>query len=81
MVMYINGAQDFSTTLNGNVSGVLISIGSYWGPCNSEGYGPGTDSYGNVFAGTLGSMMIHTGYLSADEVAQNFNALKGRFRI
>jgi len=79
MVMYINGVQDFSATLLQDKSGPLVCIGSYWGPCNSEGYGPGTDSYGNVFAGTLGSMMIHTVYLSAAEVAQNYNALRGRF--
>lgn len=81
MVMYINGVQDFSTTLTGDKSSTLVSIGSYWGPCNSEGYGPGTDGYGSVFAGTLGSMMIHTAYLSATEVQQNFNALRGRFAI
>lgn len=79
MVMYVNGEQDYSTTLTGNVSGLLICIGSYWGPCNSDSYGAGTDAYGTVFAGTLGSMMIHTAYLSATEIQQNYNALRGRF--
>jgi hypothetical protein len=81
MSMYINGNLDYSTTLSASVSGLLICIGSYWGPCNSDSYGAGTDSYGSVFAGTMGSLMIHTTALSATEVAQNFNALRGRFGV
>jgi len=81
MIMYINGVQDYSVTLTGSVTGVLICIGSYWGPCNSDSYGAGTDSYGSVFAGTLASMMIQTTTLTAAEVLQNFNALRGRFGV
>lgn len=81
MIMYINGVQDYSVTLTGSVSGPLICIGSYWGPCNSDSYGAGTDAYGSVFAGTLASMMVQTTTLTAAEVLQNFNALRGRFGV
>ena len=80
MVMYINGTQDYTTTLTGNVTSSIASIGSKWGPCNSDSYGAGTDSYGSLFNGTIAIIMIHTKQLSAGEVAQNYNALKGRFR-
>ena len=81
MLMYVNGSLDYSTTLTASVSGPLICIGTYWGPCNSDSYGAGTDSYGSVFAGTMGSLMIHSSQLSASDVAQNFNALRGRFGV
>lgn len=80
MVMYINGTQDYTTTLTGSVTSLIASIGSKWGPCNSDSYGAGTDSYGSVFNGTIAVIMAHTKQLSAGEVAQNYNALKGRFR-
>ena len=80
MVMYINGVQDFSTTLTGSVTTSLSSIGSKWGPCNSDSYGAGTDAYGTVFNGTIANIMIYTKQLTSAEVTQNYNALKGRFR-
>lgn len=81
MIMYINGAQDYSATLTGSVSGVLICIGSYWGPCNSDSYGAGTDAYGTVFNGTIASLMLYTRTLTAQEVQQSFNSMRGRFGI
>jgi hypothetical protein len=81
MKMYINGVLDFTTTLNANVQTSLACIGSKWGPCYSDSYGAGTDTYGTVFNGTIGAMLIYTKELSADEVAQNFNCLRKRFGI
>lgn len=80
MVMYINGVQDYTTTLTGSVTSGLAAIGCKWGPCNSDSYGAGTDSYGSVFNGNMAAVMIYTKQLSAAEVLQNYNALKGRFR-
>jgi hypothetical protein len=80
MVMYINGTQDVSMTLTGSVTSQLAAICTKWGPCYSDSYGPGQDSYGTVFNGAMASLMIHTKQLSAAEVTQNYNALKGRFR-
>lgn len=80
MVMYINGVQDFTTTLVGSVTSSINTIGSKWGPCNSDNYGAGTDSY-PVFSGSLATLMLHTKQLSASEVLQNYNNLKSRFGL
>jgi hypothetical protein len=45
MKTYINNVLDKDSTLTGDVSGNMRSIASKWGPCNSENYGAGTDSY------------------------------------
>lgn len=81
LVMYINGAQDYTTTMTGVVTSSLNCICTKWGPCNSDSYGPGTDSYGSVFNGTFAILMAHTKQLSAAEVLQNYNNLKRRFGL
>jgi hypothetical protein len=81
LVMYINGVQDYSTTMTGSKTSLLNCIGSKWGPCYSDSYGVGTDSYGSVFNGTLAILMAHTKQLSAAEVLQNYNNLKRRFGL
>ncbi len=81
MVMYINGVQDSTHTLNTNVSGSLVSLGCMWGPCNSDSYGAGTDGYSQAFIGSIGIIMIHGKQLTAPEVTTNFNAHRGRFGI
>jgi hypothetical protein len=80
MVMYINGVQDATMTLTGSVTSQLAAICTKWGPCNSDSYGAGNDSYGTVFNGDMSALMVHTKQLSAAEVLQNYNALKGRFK-
>lgn len=79
MTMYINGVQDFTTTLSADVSGSMACVGSSWGACNSDSYGAGTDSYGTVFSGSLAIFMCHLKALSLAEVTQNYNNLKRRF--
>lgn len=79
MKMYINNTLDYTTTLVANVQSSLACIGSRWGPCASDSYGAGTDTYGTVFNGTIGAMLIYTKELSAAEIAQNFNSLRTRF--
>lgn len=81
MIMYINGVQDYTTTLSANVTSAIACICSEWGPCNSDSYGAGTDSYGTVFNGTFAIIMVHTKQLSANEVLQNYNNLKRRFGL
>jgi hypothetical protein len=81
MKMYINSVLDSTITLTGDRSGIMNSIGCGWGPCNSDSYGAGTDNYGQVFPGTISSILAHNRELSASEVSQNFNALRGRYGI
>lgn len=79
MLMYINGSLDSTHTLNSSVTGSLVSFGCLWGPCNSDSYGAGTDSYSQAFIGTIGAVMIHSKQLSASEVSQNYTAHQRRF--
>ena len=83
MTLYVNGVQtDVTTSLAGNTTGPLISIGSKWGPCNSDSYGAGTDSYGSMFNGSIGTLMLYASKtLTAAEVKQNYDALKGRYGL
>lgn len=81
MITYINGVQDSVFTLTGDVSASICCIGSSWGPCNSDSYGPGTDSYGSVFSGNIGVLMVHNKQLSSTEVTKNFTNQRFRFGI
>jgi hypothetical protein len=80
MRQYIDGNLDRNDTLVGDVNGPLYSLSSRWGPCYSDGYGANTNSYGSVFTGSLSIMMAYGKQLSAPEVLQNYNNLRGRFR-
>lgn len=81
MKMYIDNTLDYSVTLNASVTSSLASISSRWGPCNSDSYGAGTDSYGTVFSGSWAILMIYTKELSAAEVSTNFTNLRSRFGV
>lgn len=81
MLMYINNSLDSTHTLNSSVSGSLVSLGCLWGPCNSDSYGAGTDTYTQAFIGSISFVMIHSRQLTAAEVAQNFNATKSRYGL
>lgn len=78
--MYINGILD-STVIVPSQSFNIQCIGSGWGPCESNSYGAGTDTYAQVFAGSIGNILIHEKQLSANEVRHNFNALRGRYGV
>lgn len=80
MKQYIDGVLDKETTLVGSVNGPLYSLASRWGPCSSPSYGVNTNSYGSTFPGNLAIIMAYHKQLSAAEVLQNYNNLKGRFR-
>lgn len=81
MKMYINGSLDYSVTNNGTVNSSLACLGSRWGPCNSDSYGAGTDSYGTVFSGSWAIAMIYNKELSGAEVTTNFTNLRSRFGV
>ena len=78
--MYIDGILDSSQNV-ASQSFNIKSIASGYGPCNSEGYGPGTDSYWSVFPGYIGVISVYEKQLSQSEISQNFNALRGRYGI
>ncbi len=69
MVLYINGVQDSTYTAQ--------KTGPSTGQCNIGCYGPA----GNLLNGTIAQAMIYNRVLTADEVAQNFNALRRRYNI
>ena len=82
MTTYINGVQDATTTLLGDRVGSLIAIGCKWGPCYSDSYGAGTDFYSSMFNGTISNVMLYPSKtLTAAEVKQNYDALKGRYGL
>lgn len=81
LVMYINGVQDFTTTLAQDRSGSMNCIGSGWGPCNSDSYGAGSDGYTYVWPGSIAMIMVHFKQLSATEVLQNYNNTKRRYGL
>lgn len=81
MTMYINGVSDSTHTLNTNVSGSLVSIGSLWGPCNSDSYGAGSDNYGQCFIGSMALIKLYGKTLTAPEITQNYNNTKRRFGL
>lgn len=68
MKMYVNGVAD-SSTFNSYVTN--------GGPCNVIGRRWGSDEYN----GKMASVHIYTTSLSDNQVAQNFNALRGRYGI
>lgn len=80
MKIYIDNVLDKDVTLVGDVNGPLYSLGSRWGPCNSAGYGAGTNgSGGSVYSGSMAIVMAYHKQLSAGEINQNYNSLKVRF--
>jgi hypothetical protein len=69
--LYINGVLDstytaLKTAVPGNGN---VNLGSFG------------DAGGNYLNGSIGYAAVYSGELSATEVAQNFNALRGRFGI
>lgn len=67
---YLNGVADGSST-NGN------SIGT----SNPFTIGNGHDYTSEAFGGTIALVKVYSRALSANEVQQNFNALRGRFGL
>lgn len=82
--MYINGSLDADLTVNNDANNgtyAMRSIGSKWGPCYSDSYGPGSDSYPSMFSGSMATFMVHSRVLSLTEIERNYTVLKKRFGL
>lgn len=69
-VMYQNGVAITTTSFPGNIRtdvNTPVFIGGYWG--------------GEYFNGKVGNVQIYNRALSANEIKQNFNALRGRYGL
>lgn len=73
LTFYINGISVVTATVTiPSVNPSYITIGSSNGPGGNTA---------QQFAGLIASVSIYNRYLSANEVEQNYNALKGRFGL
>lgn len=72
--IYVNGIQVASDTLN-------YTIPTNTGGCSIGVYGGATGGRGYYFNGALAIVRVYNRALSAAEVQQNFNSLRGRFGI
>lgn len=72
--IYVNGVQVASDTLN-------YSIPTNAGGCSIGAYGGFSGSKSYYFNGNIGLVRVYNRALSANEVRQNFNALRGRYGI
>lgn len=73
---YVDSSYSSSVTINAGASGnsaFPATPNSSWGP----GYGGCCDAY----AGYIGAVLTYNKALTPSEVAQNFNALRGRYSI
>lgn len=76
--LYVNGVLQYSTTL---AAGTLITNGgSLVLAQEQDSVGGGFDP-NQALAGNIPIFRIYNRVLSADEVAQNFNAIRGRFGV
>jgi hypothetical protein len=78
-VVYVNNTSTGSIYIDGKVeitgSSTVVS-GNYFAPNNiGRGY------LGQYFSGSVGNVKMYSNVLTAAEVAQNFNALRGRYEI
>jgi hypothetical protein len=72
--LYINGAQASSTTLT-------VGSGGFSSPTSPLYLGQRYGSTADRFAGKIGHIRLYNKALSAAEISQNFNAVRGRFGI
>ena len=66
--IYINGVLGQSISSNVNISSNIINLGRW-------------QNGGRQYAGNISQVSIYNKALSASEISQNFNALRGRFGI
>jgi hypothetical protein len=72
--LYINGVLVNSDTQTGTIATDTrgMSLGAYGGTSGTNGY---------FYNGSLAICRVYNRELSAAEVSQNFNAMRGRFNI
>lgn len=82
--LYLNGSQ-LGTTVSGAASTAFVTSDFYFGARHQNaGTGPGTDKMNNSTAANYPvfyQMRIYNKSLSAAEVTQNYNAVKGTYGI
>ena len=74
MALYVNGVLD-STYVSTTTNPTNVAVGGT-GRVDIAQYGGS-----NLLFGTIGQVMIYNRALTADEIAQNFNALRRRYNI
>lgn len=79
--MFIDNNLVDDTTLVGSVNPSIRNLSGKWGPCNSDSYGAGADSYWSMWNGTIGIVMVHSKQLSDTEVERHWEIFKRRFGI
>ena len=77
-ILYLNGVQVFSTTLN---AGTLYTTGGSLVLGHDQDNVGGGFSAAQNFKGKIGQVKIYDAILSAEQVAQNFNQTRGRFGV
>lgn len=78
---YLDNNLTDTTTLVGQINPSIYSLGSKWGPCNSQGYGPGTDGPHAQFNGQMGVIMVHSKELSDTEIEHHWEIFKFRYDL
>jgi hypothetical protein len=73
MRIYINGTQAATTPLSGGTG--------FSSPTSPLYLGQRVGATSNRFAGKMGPIRLYSRALSADEVSQNFNAVRGRYGL
>jgi hypothetical protein len=79
--VYVDNNLVENPTLAGAVGPTIRSISGRWGPCNSDSYGAGSDSYYSMFNGQIGVVMVHSKRLTDTEVEEHWEIFKRRFGI
>lgn len=79
--LFLNNNLTDITTMVGTVSPNLQSVGSLWGPCNSDSYGAGTDGPQAIFNGQIGIIMVHNKALTDTEINTHWEIFKRRFGV
>lgn len=79
--MYIDNNEVDDTTLVGPVSPSIRNISGKWGPCNSDSYGAGADSYWSMWNGSIGVVMVHSKQLTDTEVERHWEIFKSRYDL
>lgn len=79
--IYVDNNLIENVTLAGAVGPTIRSISGRWGPCNSDSYGPGSDSYYSMFNGQLGVVMVHSRQLTDTQVERHWEIFKPRYDL
>jgi hypothetical protein len=77
-ILYINGSIVYSTTL---AAGTLVTSGGSLVLAQEQDSIGGTFDPGQAFGGNIALVRLYNTVLTAAQVAQNFNATRGRFGV